>query len=52
VGLKSGSESFWQNTFDQIVSTFTFVYPTSAPASKESGGSSDSDVIEEEEIIE
>jgi len=52
IELVPDKEGFWQKVFDQIVSTFKLVYPTAAPATKESGGSSDSDVIEEEEIIE
>ena len=52
IELVPDKEGFWQKTFAQIVSSFTFVYPTAAPSSQESGGGSDSDVIEEEEIIE
>jgi len=41
----------WQKRFDQIVSSFEFVYPTSVPSA---GGntSAGGEIIEEEEIIE
>lgn len=39
----------WQERFDQIISSYEFVYPTAVP--QKSSGSS-GDIIEEEEIIE
>jgi hypothetical protein len=47
------SDVFWKNIFDQMISSYKFVYPTVAPAVGSPGGSSVSsgDIIEEEEII-
>ena len=44
----------WQKRFDQIISSYEFVYPTSAPgkSSPSTSGSSEGDIVEEEEIIE
>lgn len=45
-------EPYWQNTFNRIVDSFEFVYPTSAPAASSGGiSNSSSGIIEEEEII-
>lgn len=46
--------STWQKRFDQIVSSYEFVYPTAAAqkSSPSTSGSSEGDIVEEEEIIE
>ena len=49
--LEPDQEGEMQKYYDQIVASFTFVYPTQAQSSTTGGGSS-SDIIEEEEIIE
>jgi len=52
IELTPDKEGSWQKVFDQTVSSFTLVYPTAAPSSQGSSAGSDSDVVEEEEIIE
>ncbi len=49
-----GYYSTWQKRFDQIISSYEFVYPTPAPqkSSPSTSGSSEGDIVEEEEIIE
>ena len=42
--------TYWKPIFDKIISTYEFVYPTAVP--QKSSGSSEGDIIEEEEIIE
>lgn len=52
IEMEPGSDSVaWQKHFDKIVSSWTFVYPTSVPASSGGGQSSGGDIVEEEEII-
>ena len=50
IKLIPGKESYWQNVFAQIVSSFKLVYPTKAPVSNSGGASGE--IIEEEEVIE
>jgi hypothetical protein len=49
MNLSSDSSLFWSDSFDQIIKSFTFVYPTTAPSS--AGGDGSSEIIEEEEVI-
>lgn len=50
--LSANKAEIVEKIFNQIISSFKFVYPTSVPAQSTGGNQTSGDVIEEEEIVE
>lgn len=52
IELTPDSAGYFKKVYDQILTSFEFVYPTQAPVSGGNSSGSSGDIIEEEEILE